>query len=229
VTGFTVSAASDGTGKRKASCSYGYAKTGLIAGYQVPWTSVQFYSRTSAGAPVEIFQTMKTCVASSCQKTVPAPPIPASGAILGCRIVKLQDGAELKDAITTNNQKETFVATETSARGGGSRSAGAAASGTSVGLAGVTGNLSGSVKQCQTSLSASVAPQPQQFLSPQNGPADFAPGKIILHLQSSATGGNSFTCRYASHGKDIPDFAVTVQCPNAAPRAGAAHSFTCSG
>lgn len=217
-----------GSGKRKAVCSYGYADTGTST-TKVPWTAVQFYLRESPGAAIQPYYTTKTCVGPSCATPATLPMITPPGRILGCRIVQLQNNAGLQDAIETNNSKEMFLSAKSApVRVAGTRAAGAAA-GTTLGAAGVAPNYSGNVKQCPTSLAATVTLAPQQLSAPLNGPADFAPGKMVLHLQSSQAAGNGFVCRYSSQGKDIADFAVTVQCPNAAPRAGVAHAFGCTG
>jgi hypothetical protein len=217
-----------GTGKRKALCSYGYTNTGTST-TKVPWTAVQFYLRKPAGAAIEPYYSAKTCVGPSCTTAATVPAIAPPGQILGCRIVLLQNNAELKDAIEGNNSKEIFVSANAAPdRSAGTHGGGPTAAGT-MGVAGVAPDYSGNVKQCQTSLAATVTPAPQQFAAPLNGPADFAPGKIVLHLKSSQTAGNSFVCRYSSQGKDVADFAVTIQCPNAAPRAGVAHTFGCTG
>jgi len=221
VTAFSISTDGD-NGKIKATCKYGYANTGTLAGYKVPWTSVQFYLRTNAGGAPEVFHTQKSCAGSSCVAETVAPAIPSPGRIAGCRLVSLQAGAELLDAIKTNNFKEAYFAAP-------ARTGTTGAAGSSVMVAAQLAGPAAGVKQCRTSLAATVAPQAQQFAGPLNGPADFAPAKLTLYLASSQPAGNSFVCRYASHGKDVADFAVSVQCPNAAPRSGSAHAFTCSG
>jgi hypothetical protein len=217
-----------GPGKRKALCSYGYTNTGTSTA-KVPWTAVQFYLRNPAGGVIEPYYSAKTCVGPSCTTSATVPNIAPPGQILGCRIVLLQNNAQLKDAIEGNNSKEIFVSAKAAPdRGVGTRSGTATAAGTT-GAAEVALDYSGNVKQCQTSLAATVTPAPHQFAGPLNGPADFAPGKMVLHLKSSQPAGNNFVCRYASQGKDITDFALTIHCPNAAPRAGVAHTFGCTG
>jgi hypothetical protein len=215
-----------GTGKQQATCKYGYQNTGTTTS-KVPWTAVQFYLRKSVGATIEPYHAQKSCVGPSCTAHAIVPVIAPPGGILGCRIVKLQDNAALQDAIATNDFKEIFVSAEAApSRGGSSRAGSSTAATTSA--AGVGLSFSGNVKQCQTSLAAAVTPSPNQFAGALNGPADFAPGMIMLHLKSSQTAGNGFVCRYASQGKDVPDFAVSIQCQNAAPRAGAAHTYGCT-
>lgn len=88
-------------------------------------------------------------------------------------------------------------------------------------------SLSGAVKSCQTSLSASVNVDSHQFANPSFGPADMAQTKIMLHLQKSEAAGNNINCYYATHGKDVPNLVVTVKCNNAAPYGGQPHSYGC--
>ncbi len=88
--------------------------------------------------------------------------------------------------------------------------------------------LSGAVKSCQTSLSASVNVDSHQFASAMFGPADMAQTNIMLHLQKSEAVGNNINCHYSTQRKDVPNLVVTVKCNNAAPHGGQPHSYGCT-
>jgi hypothetical protein len=88
--------------------------------------------------------------------------------------------------------------------------------------------LSGLVKQCPTSLAATVKVDPQQLAGPLQSPADFAETKLMLYLKSSETAGNNAVCRYATNNKDVPDLVVTIKCPNASAKSGTPGAFNCT-
>ncbi len=215
--------------KLTATCSYGYVKTGLISNYAVPWTSVQFFYRKPGSGALVVFGSVKTCLAPNCTSTYGLPALPPPGITVGCKLVRLQDGAELPDAIVTNNKAETFVTIQSKpATIGAMRSGGAWSKAAPGAVSGLGSALSGHVKQCQTALSASVNVDAQQLAGPLFGPAELAQTKIMLHLQGSEAAGNYVNCHYATSGKDVPNLVVVLKCANAAPRTGQPHSFSCT-
>ena len=206
----------------KAVCQYGYVQTG--SGAAIPWTKIHLYVLSSAGVPL-VFSTQTTCLSQTCTAAGVLPKDIGTGAVgIGCKITR-QDGAELKDADVANNKKEVFIILKPRPVNlGSARSSPAAAK---PGLAAIPG-LSGHVKQCPASLSATVSVDKGQFLGPLNSPADMAETKLTLFLQKSEAAANNINCFYASYNKGVSDLVVTIKCPNASAQSGKPGAFNCT-
>ncbi len=83
-------------------------------------------------------------------------------------------------------------------------------------------------KSCRTSLSAKVALDPSELVSPgfQPAPDGVPQAKLTLYLQDSGAKGNHVFCDYASNKGDVK-LSTTLQCKEASP-AGVAHAYKCA-
>lgn len=212
--------------KLKMVCQYGYLQTG--SGGVIPWVNVHLYVLSSQGVPLA-FSTTKGCLSETCSAEGYLPTNIGTGGVgVGCMVSRL-DGADLKDANPANNKKEVFVSIKP--RPGKpvklGRAPAVAPGGKAKTGVGIVPGLSGNVKQCRTSLVASVKVDPHEFASPLNSPAEQSQTKVTLYLQKSELGANSANCHYATNNKDVPNLVVTINCPNASPQGGQSHSFTC--
>lgn len=83
-------------------------------------------------------------------------------------------------------------------------------------------------KSCRTSLSAKVALEPGELVSPgfQPAPGGVPEPKLTLYLQDSGAKGNSVFCDYASNQGDVK-LSTTLQCKDATP-AEVAHAYRCA-
>lgn len=88
--------------------------------------------------------------------------------------------------------------------------------------------LSPYIKQCPTSLSATVKVDAHQLSGPQQSPADLADTQLMLYFQSAQAAGNNVVCRYATEHKDVPDLVITIKCPNASAQQGSPGVFNCT-
>jgi hypothetical protein len=209
-------------GKLKVVCQYGYVQTG--SGAAIPWVNVRLYVLSNQGVPL-VFRTTKGCLSQTCTADGDVPTNIGTGAVgVGCMVTRL-DGPDLKDANPANNKKETFIVIKPRPV-----KLGSAQSSPVVGKPGmgVVPGLSGHVKQCPTSLSATVKVDAHQFAGPLNSPADMAETKVTLYFKNSQTAGNNVVCRYATHNKDVPDLVVTIKCPNASAQSGKPGAFNCT-
>lgn len=83
-------------------------------------------------------------------------------------------------------------------------------------------------KSCRTSLSAKVALDPTELVSPgfQPAPDGVPQAKLTLYLQDSGAKGNHVFCDYTSNKGDVK-LSTTLQCKEASPTA-VQHSYHCS-
>ena len=209
-------------GKLKAVCQYGYVQTGSHAA--IPWVNVRLYVLSNQGVPL-VFRTMKGCLSQTCTADGDVPTNIGTGAVgVGCMVAPL-DGPDLKDANPANNKKETFIVIKPRPVKLGSAPSSPAAAKPAMGI---VAGLSGHVKQCPSSLSATVKVDPHQLVNPLDSPADMAETKVTLYFKNSQTAGNNVVCRYATHNKDVPDLVVTIKCPNASAQSGKPGAFNCT-
>ncbi len=135
-------------------------------------------------------------------------------------------GGNLSDANVGNNKKEVLISVKP--RSIPKSGLAPLAPGTAKPGAGSIPGLTGNIKQCPTSLSATVKVDPQQLVHPLNSPADMAETKVMLYLQKSEAAANNINCYYASNNKDVPNLVITIKCPNASPQGGQMHSYSCT-